>query len=296
MTCNRCGREITENQEYCKNCGNYLLDVNKNNNNRNIEYQPNHYLKILIIYYAIIYVGVIIPQFILMWLYPLIFGMPLYSGDNLTTHATNFINIWMQIIIYVSLFIITVVMLWKSIKNDLIKFTKLAKYTIKLAFIGIAALYISMYVIQLTYNSLNITGSSGNQSAIEEMMFSSGTLPLVLYCIVLIILAPIVEELIFRKSIFSYLKKFNLSKNKKIIISALLFGFLHIFSTVITLLSEGAISEIFTEFILSIPYIAMGFITSYTYAESDENVICPLIIHIFNNAVSCISILALYFS
>lgn len=294
MRCNRCKFKVDENQEYCRNCGNYLLG-DSNDNKRNLEYHPNHYLKVLLIYYAVIYVGVIIPQFILMWLYPVLTGMPLYEGDNLTTHANNFINIWMQILIYVALFTITVTMLWKSIKADLIKFKKLAKYTIKLAFIGIAALYISMYVIQLTYNVLNITGSSGNQTAIEDMMFSSGTLPLVLYCIILIIIAPIVEELIFRKSIFSFLKKFNLSKNMKIVISALLFGFLHIFSTVISLLVEGQFSEIFTEFILSIPYIVMGFIASYTYAESDENVICPLIIHIFNNALSCISILILYF-
>ena len=49
MRCNRCKIKVDENQEYCRNCGNYLLS-DSDDNKRNLEYHPKHYLKVLLIY------------------------------------------------------------------------------------------------------------------------------------------------------------------------------------------------------------------------------------------------------
>ena len=51
--------------------------------------------------------------------------------------------------------------------------------------------------------------------------------------------------------------------------------------------------EIFTEVLLGIPYIVMGFVLGYIYSESDENVVVPTLVHMFNNGLSVIANLIL---
>ena len=127
------------------------------------------------------------------------------------------------------------------------------------------------------------------------MILNSGSLELFLYSIVLVVFAPIVEELIFRKSVFQILKKFKFSTTKKIIISGLLFGLLHVLSTIISYIATGADSmTIIIELVYSLPYIGTGFILSYIYAETNENIATPIFAHMFNNAMSCVAIFLLY--
>ena len=47
MFCNKCGNEISPNQEYCNKCGNHLTynikNTNNNLNNNNINYNTLNY-------------------------------------------------------------------------------------------------------------------------------------------------------------------------------------------------------------------------------------------------------------
>ena len=113
---------------------------------------------------------------------------------------------------------------------------------------------------------------SENQTAIIEMAKSA---PIVML-ISTAILAPLVEEGIFRLS----LRKIINNKKVFIIVSGVVFGFMHIFPT------ELAMSVALT---YSITYVTMGIFLAYAYAETD-NIWIPILLHAANNLFSMIAI------
>ncbi len=97
----------------------------------------------------------------------------------------------------------------------------------------------------------------------------------VLIALATIIFAPIVEEMIFRKCMFGL---FN-NKTIALIVSSLSFGVIHIIS------SFGQYSFLETV-IISIPYIASGFILGFIYMKASYNIYYPIFVHLLSNAVA----------
>ena len=91
------------------------------------------------------------------------------------------------------------------------------------------------------------------------------------------LLAPFVEEGIFRLGLRSVIKE----KYLFIAISGLVFGFMHIFPTELPL---------YVALIQSIVYVAMGICLAYMYTETD-NIWITIIIHALNNFLSMAAIL-----
>ena len=52
--------------------------------------------------------------------------------------------------------------------------------------------------------------------------------------------------------------------------------------------------SILSELVYSLPYIGTGFILSFIYAETNENIATPILAHMFNNAMSCIAMFLLF--
>ena len=119
----------------------------------------------------------------------------------------------------------------------------------------------SNYIIQ------NFTGStiSGNESSIRKLI---ETAPIYMIYST-IIYAPIVEEIIFRKSVKNV---FN-NKYLFIIISGVIFGVLHI-------------SDFYNinEILLGIPYIIMGLDLAYIYLRTN-NIYTTILFHSFHNFI-----------
>lgn len=86
-----------------------------------------------------------------------------------------------------------------------------------------------------------------------------------------VIYAPIVEELIFRKSI----KNIVDNKFAFILTSGIIFGLVHV-------ISSG--NESFNEFLMGIPYIIMGIDFAYIYSKS-KNIFTTISIHSLHNLV-----------
>lgn len=84
--------------------------------------------------------------------------------------------------------------------------------------------------------------------------------------------APIVEEIIFRKCIFSYFLKDRYG----ILVSTLAFGLIHVVSTL--------------DFIHILPYLFTGLLLSVFYSLSKRNIYVPLLAHIIVNTISFIVI------
>ena len=99
----------------------------------------------------------------------------------------------------------------------------------------------------------------------------------ILMLISTVLLAPFAEEGIFRLG----LKKVIKNKYIFMVISGLLFGFMHVFPTDIGL----AVALTY-----SITYVSMGIYLAYIYTETDNIWIC-IIVHAINNLISMVAIM-----
>lgn len=279
-----------------------LIDVDNTNvtsSSSEIEYSDSHYLKLILIYFVTMYFGASIAQILVMLSYNIFYDLPksYISADGLTVlteHYQDFVNLWTQIGVYSIIFVVLVYFLRKVFVNDLLRSKNNIKLTLKKAALGIVYVYVASYICNFILTMLKVVDQSENQNAIVDMLGSSQKFAVMIYCLILIVIAPIVEELIFRKSIFGFLRKFNLTNTKKIIISGVLFGGIHVATSILVMIIESAPTvEIFTEVLLGIPYIVMGFVLGYIYSESDENVVVPTLVHMFNNGLSVIANLIL---
>lgn len=154
---------------------------------------------------------------------------------------------------------------WESLKNIKINFVDNLKWFILCFILMICLLLIVNSLIAWLNSYFNITTS--NLST-----FNTKT-PLVL--IYTIILAPIIEESLFRGLIFRIL--YSKSVIGAYIISSVLFGFLH----TIQFLMVGQISQIFYTLI----YITMGLIFAIVYGKT-KNMCFNTAFHMFNNILA----------
>lgn len=97
----------------------------------------------------------------------------------------------------------------------------------------------------------------------------------------IVLIGPFVEEFTYRYGLYGTLRRWN--KYAALIITALIFGFIHFDFSVI----GGSDKQLLYIELLNIPtYIVMGLLFSYAYEKHDIQV--PLLAHIFNNLLSYI--------
>ncbi len=133
----------------------------------------------------------------------------------------------------------------------------------------------SNYASNFLANVFSIAESeSVNQITILRSLNSSGAILMVLSAV---IMGPIVEELIFRKSIF------GLFKNDKIalVVSAIFFGSIHLIGEV----------SILAALINGLSYFTMGFVFGFIYLQNNKNIFAPISVHILSNLISILAIL-----
>lgn len=196
---------------------------------------------------------------------------------NYTTAYTTLVNFFIYILATVPILFIfkkEVVydfMLLKKDKHRALE-TTLSGFGLMLVF-GIGA----NLIVLIIKGALGISGDSVNQESIINSMQSSS---MIFMLITSVILAPIVEELIFRKAIFSLVKLPKLS----IIISAALFSLMHI-------LSEPNLVH---ALINVIPYLSMGVFLGYFYEfKTNRNIGILILMHLLNNLLGALQILFL---
>lgn len=162
----------------------------------------------------------------------------------------------------------------KAMIRDLVDFkNKFWKYIAIIVLAMILSLVLSLGVAKI-YEAIGIEGQSENQSIIEQAL-STAIMPIGF--ITVVFLAPILEELIFRKALFGVVeKKYNWSKLTAVIISTIVFSAIHV-------MSLDNLKYIFQ-------YIPLSFVISYAYAYT-ENIYIPISIHFLNNLLSFIYII-----
>lgn len=175
-----------------------------------------------------------------------------------------------NIIIYLIAIVVIVIFTRDELKIDFDKTKENPKFYLLYsltAFIFVGTAYgISQLNLLLPQESLN-------QQSLIEMFKSNLGIPII---ILTLIFAPLIEELIFRKCIFS------LCKNRLVIsyiISVVAFALPHMITTTAS----------FGDWVLiSIPYLTSGLMLAVIYHLSGFNFYASLVAHILNNVIAII--------
>jgi len=170
-----------------------------------------------------------------------------------------------NILLYISIALIFIILYRKSLIKDFKNINKdIFKITIKYWLIGLSIMITSSIIISILGIDNNIN-QENNYLLLKEMP--------VFELIGAILLAPIIEEITFR---LSFKKSFN-NKNLFAIITGILFGLIHVLSSIDTL---GLIS-----FIYLIPYSAVGIAFGYAYTKTN-NIYGTMLVHSLHNTIS----------
>lgn len=120
--------------------------------------------------------------------------------------------------------------------------------------------------------------SSVNQTTIENIILNGGAVPMILATV---LIAPVLEELIYRKAIFSFFKKYGMPACY--IISILFFSLPHMISS--------DMSNIGMWLLQCIPYAVSGGLLCLLYHKSNQNVYAPIAAHMLNNFIAAMQII-----
>jgi membrane protease YdiL (CAAX protease family) len=201
-----------------------------------------------------------------------------YQLQNLTSF---YMSVY-QFVLYLILFGFVYYFLKNDVAYDFNKFKLIKNQWFTIIVIGylyvLLGNFLSNFISNLLSGQLNIPMSeSVNQMTIVRMLNSNGVIFMVLSAV---IIGPIVEELIFRKSIFGLIK----NQNVALVLSSVIFGAIH-------LISEASLAE---ALINGISYFTMGVIFGYIYLKNDKNIIASIAVHILVNLISVVGSIFLF--
>ncbi len=199
----------------------------------------------------------------------------MYQGINLEDLTdSNTISAVMvsQAISNVIPIVISVVLLRRLLLSELIDFKNNLKRSITIVLLGISGIYFANIILSIIYSLLNVTGDSENQQIIETAL-SSPVRPVVI--IMILVLAPILEELIFRKFLIGYFKSKQLNPWIPYIISIVVFAAIHMNFTIEDLIFFPA-------------YLVLSAVITLAYKYSGNNIYVAILVHFLNNLLSLI--------
>lgn len=199
------------------------------------------------------------------FIYDLLFKAILYAFNiNFYTLNTNhkvIVTIIINVIYMLLLIFIYRKELLEELKDFKRNYKKYLSNNILIYLLGIAI----MFIINLILNRITNKTLSGNEEIVRLLIKE---FPIYMFFST-VIYAPLVEELIFRKTV----KKIFKNKYLFIIACGLVFGALHI----------SNYSDI-NEILYSIPYIIMGMDFAYIYYKTD-NIFTTITFHLCHNLI-----------
>ena len=223
--------------------------------------ERNKYLIAALGGFFLFFLGSIIYTFILMLKEP--------STDILNDKYAMSI---LQYLSYVPFTVFAVYILKDDLINDFRYFRKNFLKILVGAIVMFFAMYVINFIVALIYEALNIVGESANEELINEILLSDAALPMI---ISVVLLAPVAEELLFRKILFGVSEKtFKLKPILSIIISTLIFSFIHVSDL-------ESLKYIFQ-------YIPLAAIMCILYSYFNNNVYASILLHMMNNTFAVI--------
>ena len=179
----------------------------------------------------------------------------------------HYIRVILNFLIYLILAIFYIIIYHKQIITEWKTFQKKPKETIHYGFNywlrGLFIMLISNFILVFFLKMGVSTNEQTNVDMIKDSMF--------VQTILIVLVAPIIEEIVFRMSF----KKMTNNHHIYALITGLLFGFVHIITSL-----NNALGILFL-----IPYSALGIAFGYLYKKTDT-IFASLFMHMFHNAVT----------
>ncbi len=187
-------------------------------------------------------------------------------------NASNIIQGYANLITYVISTFAVVFYLRDEVQNDLFELRKNKKFN--LIYIPLCSISFVIITFFVDLGLSNFIPESQNQQSIVGIMTSGGAVPMIL-CTVL--LAPVVEELIFRKCIFKYFRRYGMWV--PYLVSILLFTLPHMLSTT---------GDLVVWLLQCIPYAVAAGLLCAIYHKGKFNIWTCIFAHMLNNIVAVI--------
>ncbi len=208
----------------------------------------------------------LIAVFILFYCSSLFQYIPIFIFNFDINQISNNTKILLSIFSNICVLLILIILYHKDLIKDIKKLKKKLLYTMDSSFkyylFGVLGMIVSNIVIGLLLKD----NGPNNEKLVQQMI----TISPILMFINAGLIAPIIEELVFRKS---YMDTF---KNKWlfVILSGFVFGLMHVITS----------SNSIYEYLYLIPYMSLG--VSFAYMDFKHNNIFPSIfMHIFHNSI-----------
>lgn len=212
---------------------------------------------------------------------------------NLLDPSSEFYNLimnegsfFLQTVGYVLVSGCFVVMFYSILKEDIIKFKNSWKKNLIIAVCSFVVMFVLNELVSYLFEVLNLPTSSSNQDFIVNAL---GNDTCIYVLISVVILAPFVEEVIFRKLLFGAIKyNTKLGNAITIILSTIIFSLIHLTSEITLVLNDISNFKYLVAFFL---YAPLAFVLSFSYSYSSDNVFTAIIVHMLNNLMSVILIM-----
>ena len=196
--------------------------------------------------------------------FDLILGIIYYYMGGDIYHLNINETICFLLIKYAILIIVFIILYRQYLKEKWIDFKRNFKDYFEISFKNWLLGFLIMIISNIIINSF-VKGLGQNESNVQTLIQKT---PVIAFFITTL-LAPFIEEMVFRKSLQD---AFN-NKFLYMIASGLIFGFIHVMG------SNNAY-----EYLLIIPYGALGFMFAKTLNETD-NIYSTILLHMMHNGV-----------
>lgn len=177
--------------------------------------------------------------------------------------------------LYLTLFVVFILFLKTYLKKQITISKNNYHEFIKTILLGLVFLFIILFIGSYILNILGITDGSENQEALNELV-NAATFDRISLILFTVIFAPFVEEIVFRRAVFGFFEK--ISVPLAILVSGLLFGFIHVLSG---------------DYVQLVVYGSLGLFLAYVYYYSKKNIITVIAIHTLYNLIVLITMFSI---
>ena len=192
----------------------------------------------------------------------------IYMTFSKSVSNTTLLQVILNILCFASLSVVFIIILRNYLFDDLKSTKSRILIDILIVIGGVLLIKGSEVLCSLFYKAINQEIGGSNQ---ESIVSSIEAYPIMMF-LSSVIFAPFVEEIIFRKCIFSYFKKDLYGA----LISITTFALIHVFSSF--------------DFIHILPYIFAGIFFSLSYILSKRNIWISITVHTIVNLISFIAL------
>lgn len=199
----------------------------------------------------------------------------IFEDDAALTTFSAGLNLLWYLVLTLALFRFARIYLFK---NQWVYFAENPRRSFLLVLLGLFLMLAMNIFINTGFTIFGQEVGSENQSALEEIM-GGRAFDMVAIVVFAGILAPIAEEIVFRKGLYGIIHR-KAGNFAAILGSGIIFGLIHM---------TGELTNV----IGMIPYFGLGIILSYIYYFSSKMIFVPIMVHGVMNIISILTLLTI---